>query len=152
MRSLFFKLRLITFSAPALLPAARRRSLPYALVSCPLYLGMLPFLFHTLWPCQLLLPRTAVVWMCSGSKREPMGSLCLSQATRLQLPWRPPLCVCLNMWEFVLLISGLSCESRLYPRTALYVCAPVLLAFCCWLGHICYTVPFCVVSPSSPTT
>ena len=29
--------------------------------------------------------------------------------------------------SFLLLVSGLSCESLIYPRIALYVCAPVLL-------------------------
>ena len=74
LRSLFFKLRPITFSAPALILAAPRSSLPYTLVHCPIYLGILPFLFHTLWPanCSFI-----VLWCgCVVAPKESLWGLC----------------------------------------------------------------------------
>ena len=105
-------------------PGRASAPLPYIAVHCHIYLGALLLPSPPLWLCQLLLPRT-VVWVCSGSQKESLwGFPCLFHATRLPLPWRSPPLICVF---FVLVLRGLSCESRLYTWTALYVCAPVLL-------------------------
>ena len=62
--------------------------------------------------------------MCSGSQKRVYG-------VSVPIPGDTALVAleisAIIMWDFVLLLRGLSCESRLYTWTALYVCAPVLL-------------------------
>ena len=112
-------------------------ALPYTSVPCHIYVFWCsPPCLPPLWLCSLLLP-PAVVWMCSVSqKREHVWYMSLLPTTRLQLPWRSP--VHGNLF---------SCSVvRLRTPSMRYMCS--FRFSCYWLGHVCCTVPVCVVSLS----